>query len=131
MEDAGDSALKRGAQPTLSLQQAEETLDSLIDETNVPADDLLTRRRRPISVGPAMNALFAETPGYEGILDLDGLDASDGILGEDGLPIRHDGPSTAPQLAGAETNPARIVRRLDDNIDFWIDIEDEPTGSDE
>ncbi|MEE2786953.1 MAG: hypothetical protein VX589_06405 [Myxococcota bacterium] len=132
MEDAGETAVQRGAQPSLTLQEAVETLDSLIDETNLDAESLRAYRLTASSVSQAMDALFAGPVHQDDAMDLDGLDASDGIFDDDGSPMHADDASIPPQLAGAERPSAKhVIRKLDDDIDFWTDLGNEPSDEDD
>ena len=130
IESAGEDRVKAGSRQRLGLAQARDTLDTLIEEAGLDNAELLEAQLKPRhSTQRAMRALFTDPHPSGEFVDLNG---DDGVVDEDGLPTYLTESSIPPTLAGTEpTPPPRPIRELEDDIDFWIDLEEETDASDD
>ena len=128
IESAGEDRVKASGRTRLGLKQARDTLDTLLEEAGLgDLEDLKAQLNSRHSTKRAMNALFADPHPSGEFVDLDG---DDGVVDENGVPTHLAESSLPPQLAGTEpTPPPRPIRELEDDIDFWVDLETDTSGS--
>ena len=124
IESAGADRVKAEGRKRLGLKEARDTLDTLLGEAGFEEmDDVQILIESRHSTQRAMSALFTDPHPSGEFVDLNG---DDGVVDEHGLPTYLTDSSTPPQLAGTEpTPPPRPVRELEDDIDFWLDLEDD------
>ena len=106
---------------TLNIKDAEETLNSLVEEAG-GAESINAKGEARGHTRAALDAIFeehrAEITGGPGILV--GLDDEGGVDGS-----MDESMDEEPTLAGAESaeKSAKPVRKLDDGVDFWNELE--------
>ncbi len=130
VEAAGEDAIERARSQELPLDTASAALESLVEEAGGP--ELITAQQSTeiSSTQDAMESLFIETAQH-GTADPDVLLGLQGTQGIQDMGVVDDDGQTI--IAGAErpdtqTNP---VKRLDDGVDFWRELENIDDGSDD
>ena len=123
IRSAGAEKVRESSHQSLTLKQARETLDTLIEEAGLgDLERLKAELASRHSTRTAMSALFTDPHPSGDFVDLDG---DDGVVDEFGVTTYLDEASIPPRLAGTDpTPPPKPIREFDDDIDFWTDLED-------
>ena len=125
VEDAGQDEVTRAKHRKLSLDEAHDTLNELVKAAGgVPSLETDSPEER-CSTKNAMNALFVGRPSHDTAHPqlLVGLEDDGGVENEEEQTEGDSNPK--PELAGAQSadKSATPVRKLDDGIDFWQELE--------
>jgi hypothetical protein len=108
-------------QKKLNIKDAEDTLNSLVEQAGGAARLTKQPRSRPQTQG-ALDAIFeehvSEQIGDPGILV--GLDDEGGVDGSLDGSMDDEATLAGAQSAGRKAKP---VRKLDDGVDFWNELE--------
>jgi len=130
LEAAGEEAVERAKTETLSIERATATLDTLLEEAGGAAAVTAKSGADVTTTQDAMESLFIDgSQQHSGHPDvLVGLDENQGIS-DMGL-VEEDVP---PVIAGAERPDTQTqpVKRLDDGVDFWGELESIESGSED
>ena len=120
LEDAGNNRVASGEASRLPVDVAEKALDELV--TSARADEKKRGRSSRHRTQDALEAIFIES----GLAQGDAQNVVDGLRETDGIDGISEGPDEdEPTLAGAQSGDrvTKPVRRLDDGIDFWNELE--------
>ena len=128
LDAAGADAIEKAKSETLSLEKARDTLNSLLEEAG-GAEAVSAQQLDVITTTQdAMESLFVETLNQSTANPdvLVGLDENEGIPG-----MGPQSDEVQPVIAGAERPDSQTqpVKRLDDGVDFWRELESDPDDS--